>query len=55
MPGTSQRMSVCSRALFAPALLLALLAGGCAAGGVTGTPAATAEAQHGTPAASAAP
>jgi hypothetical protein len=42
MPGTSQRMRLYGRALVAPALLLAFLVGGCASGGVTGTPGAAA-------------
>ena len=40
MPGTHQRMSLCSRALVAPALMLGLLASGCASiGSTAATPA----------------
>ncbi len=49
MPGTCQRMSVCSRALIAPVLLLGLTAGGCSGVGSTATSFATpAEASAGT-------
>ncbi len=47
MPGTSQRMRLCGRAVIAPWLLVAFLVGGCAAGGGPGAPAAAPETQHG--------
>ena len=48
MPGTSQRIGLCSRALLAAPLLFGLLVGGCTTGGGTGAPgAAPTEAPHG--------
>ncbi len=46
MPGTSQRMQRCGRAFVGPALLLALVAGGCS-GGVGGPGAGPTDAAHG--------